>query len=264
MSSDPKEQLAGLVEEMSDELEMASYLAVTRLPTESLRDWHKRLSAILATLPEPGVVSRDREADRTRFTDKAFNDWLDTGISDAGHTVWDAVGDTQAAWKGWEARQFAGDAVLLTRCCGREECGGECGNDWLGMDMYRKPDAYLAPAAPAGEVVTDEAHCATCTCVPGMTPAVRFDASPAEREGAVREHLISMGWTPPGEDAPPAQGFDAEVVGWRVMFATSQHHGFKWEVYDPEGSGGGVREDEVRWPVAALLDALAAAAKGVE
>lgn len=42
-----------------------------------------------------------------------------------------------------------------------------------------------------------EAHCATCACVPGMTPAVRFDTSPAEREGVVRDHLIRMGWTPP-------------------------------------------------------------------
>ena len=45
-----------------------------------------------------------------------------------------------------------------------------------------------------------EAHCATCTCVPGMTPAIRFDTSPAEREGAVREHLIRLGWTPPAGD----------------------------------------------------------------
>lgn len=52
-----KEQLAGLVEEMSGELEMAGYRAVIQLPTESLRDWHERLAATLATLPEPGVVS---------------------------------------------------------------------------------------------------------------------------------------------------------------------------------------------------------------
>lgn len=42
-----------------------------------------------------------------------------------------------------------------------------------------------------------EAHCATCSCAPGMTPAVRFDTTPAERDGVVRDHLIHMGWTPP-------------------------------------------------------------------
>ena len=61
--------------------------------------------------------------------------------------------------------------------------------------------------------VTDGTHCVTCTCAPGMTPAVRFDASPAEREGAVREHLISMGWTPPEAAAPAGEvGFKAWVV----------------------------------------------------
>ena len=44
-----------------------------------------------------------------------------------------------------------------------------------------------------------KAHCTTCSCVPGMTPAVRFDTTPAEREGAVRDHLVRMGWTPPAE-----------------------------------------------------------------
>lgn len=39
-------------------------------------------------------------------------------------------------------------AVELTRCCGREECGGECGNDWRGTEWVRK-------SAPAVEV--DEA-----------------------------------------------------------------------------------------------------------
>ena len=53
-----------------------------------------------------GEARRDREADRARFPDPAFNRWLDEGISDAGHTVWDAVGDVQAAWSGWENRPY--------------------------------------------------------------------------------------------------------------------------------------------------------------
>lgn len=44
----------------------------------------------------------------------------------------------------------------------------------------------------------DGCHCGTCTCNPNMTPAVRFDLSPAQKEGAIRDHLIALGWTPPG------------------------------------------------------------------
>ena len=51
-----------------------------------------------------------------------------------------------------------------------------------------------------------EAHCTTCSCVPGMTPAVRFDITPAEKEGAVRDHLIRMGWTPPSESQEQGGG----------------------------------------------------------
>lgn len=51
-----------------------------------------------------------------------------------------------------------------------------------------------------------EVHCTTCSCVPGMTPAIRFDATPAEKEGAVRDHLIRMGWTPPAEAQPRGRG----------------------------------------------------------
>lgn len=52
------------------------------------------------------AVARDREADRARFADAAFNNWLDEGISDSGHTIWDAVGDVSTAWSGWCAREF--------------------------------------------------------------------------------------------------------------------------------------------------------------
>jgi hypothetical protein len=51
-------------------------------------------------------VARNREADRLRFPDPAFNRWLDEGISDAGHTVWDQIGSVADAWHGWENRAF--------------------------------------------------------------------------------------------------------------------------------------------------------------
>lgn len=37
------------------------------------------------------------------------------------------------------------EAIELTVCCGREECGGECGNEWLGTEWVRKA---ATPAAP--------------------------------------------------------------------------------------------------------------------
>ena len=61
-----------------------------------------------------------------------------------------------------------------------------------------------AQQQPAG----DGCHFGTCTCNPNMTPAVRFDLSPAQMEGAIREHLIRLGWIPPDEHAQsqPAEG----------------------------------------------------------
>lgn len=64
-------------------------------------------------------------------------------------------------------------------------------------------------AALSQQPVMDGCHCGTCTCNPNMTPAVRFDLSPAQQEGAIREHLIRLGWTPP-VDVKPLSEFMAE------------------------------------------------------
>ena len=49
---------------------------------------------------------KDREKDRLRFSDEAFNRWLDEGISDSGHTVYDLVENVCEAWRGWENSQY--------------------------------------------------------------------------------------------------------------------------------------------------------------
>ena len=49
-------------------------------------------------------VVRDREADRRIFPDVDFNAWLDLGISDCGHTVYDSISSIEDAWNGWLAR----------------------------------------------------------------------------------------------------------------------------------------------------------------
>lgn len=59
-----------------------------------------------ASEPQPVAPKRDREADRARFSDPAFNRWLDECISDAGHTVWDQIESVIDAWHGWDNRQF--------------------------------------------------------------------------------------------------------------------------------------------------------------
>jgi hypothetical protein len=67
---------------------------------------HAYALAHIAAPPQVQPPARDREADRARFPDPAFNRWLDEGISDAGHTVWDQVGSVVDAWHGWENRPF--------------------------------------------------------------------------------------------------------------------------------------------------------------
>jgi hypothetical protein len=49
---------------------------------------------------------QDRESDRKRFPDETFNRWLDEGISDSGHTVWDTIDNIYDAWAAWESRSF--------------------------------------------------------------------------------------------------------------------------------------------------------------
>ncbi len=81
------------------------------------------------------VAPRDREADRARFPDPAFNRWLDEGISDAGHTVWDAVGDVQAAWSGWDNRQHYAAPTARQPLTDeqRHEALGSAGPDLLAL-----------------------------------------------------------------------------------------------------------------------------------
>src|SRR5690606_21435107 len=73
--------------------------------------------------------------------------------------------------------------------------------------------------------VEDGCHCGTCTCNPNMTPAVRFDLSPAQQEGVIRDHLISLGWTPPDEHAqqPSVAPVGVEEMQRRLDREESDH-----------------------------------------
>ncbi|WP_425318758.1 hypothetical protein [Pseudomonas nitroreducens] len=64
------------------------------------------------------------------------------------------------------------------------------------------------------------------------------------------------------EMAAPSAPTGQVPDGWRVMRCTSSspRDGDKWEIYDPQGSGGVVSVHDVKdWAVRGLLDALAAA-----
>lgn len=67
---------------------------------------------LISCCPDRKVVpvyakpTKDREKDRLRFNDEAFNRWLDESISDSGHTVYDQINDICDAWHGWFNSQF--------------------------------------------------------------------------------------------------------------------------------------------------------------
>lgn len=63
-------------------------------------------AAIAEQAAPAGEAVANREADRQRFPDVAFNLWLDEGISDAGHIVWDSLNDVCDAWHGWNSRKY--------------------------------------------------------------------------------------------------------------------------------------------------------------
>jgi hypothetical protein len=113
-------------------------------------------------LHEKSQPKSDREADRARFTDKDFNRWLDDGISDAGHTVWDAVGCIASAWAGWEARsmlnwnahQLEHPEAVTTQAL-LAEVQELIGNEYMDARARRrltgwleKAQAFMAPTEP--------------------------------------------------------------------------------------------------------------------
>jgi hypothetical protein len=49
----------------------------------------------------------------------------------------------------YAAPTAAPHTVLVTACCGRRECGGECGNEWMGMER-------VLAALPAVQPLTEE------------------------------------------------------------------------------------------------------------
>lgn len=116
--------------------------------------------------------------------------------------------------------ETAVEAVARAICVACEENpdrqGDARGNEFRWQDYRDAALAALSAFTAAQQPTEDGCHCGTCTCNPNMTPAVRFDLSPAQMEGAIRDHLIRLGWTPPDEHAvsqPAAPSETVNVIG---------------------------------------------------
>ena len=160
-------------------------------------EWREKWAHLWGASSAAAVPLRNREADRQRFPDPAFNRWLDEGISDAGHTVWDQVGDVCAAWHGWWNREFyatpappqavpATDARSLI-----EECRSALAEELSAWDIdpplhhvkqaHDKCVAWLAaPTAPVAVQSDDSAGllaCVTCGAPEDWAAPVAVDAA---------------------------------------------------------------------------------------
>ena len=87
-----------------------------KFPTMLRKMWSGgEVQAWLDELPQLFTAPvKDREKDRLRFSDEAFNRWLDESISDSGHTVYDQIPDVCCAGPGWFNREFYAPAEVDT------------------------------------------------------------------------------------------------------------------------------------------------------
>ena len=119
-------------------------------------DWKRaimeRRNSIAKVLDVKANERREREADRKRFHDPAFNEWLDEGISDAGHTVWDATENIADAWSGWKNREYYGKAQVQQPQERECECCSGTGaiNERLGGEWNANPAAKCPECDGAG------------------------------------------------------------------------------------------------------------------
>jgi len=102
-------------------------------------------------------VVRDREADRKRFPDPAFNEWLDVGISDSGHTVWCSITNIEEAWAGWSNRPYyappPSDQAVISDEVVQKFRGiilASGSNAWASTDAVREALDWYESAFPRG------------------------------------------------------------------------------------------------------------------
>lgn len=102
-----KDQIAVLEEDLAQRDAEIERLKAPRQRDNEILALRARIADLESQQAASAGGDRDREADRAVFTDPLFNKWLDEPITENGeYTVWHQVGDTGAAWHGWENRQF--------------------------------------------------------------------------------------------------------------------------------------------------------------
>lgn len=114
-------------------------VAVATLTAGTDEGFHDRLYGMKL------VLILDPNADTETGNEVELTLGMTTGTGDA-ETAYFHAKDESTLTAG-----VRGDAVELTLCCGREECGGECGNEWRGTAWYRK-NATPQPARADEEV----------------------------------------------------------------------------------------------------------------
>lgn len=101
------------------------------------------LRAVAEAAVKDAVGGRDRDADRQKFSDPAFNRWLDESITENGEfSVWHQLGDVATAWSAWESRpHYERKACDLCDCTGdiHDQTG-----EWRGECSYCRPQAIAA------------------------------------------------------------------------------------------------------------------------
>lgn len=152
--------------------------------------------------PEPLTNADLNPSDIVRFRGK---EWRVQGIDDENPYIGLLLLDVAEPK---DSPDFHGTDFPITRGSNRRPKDGY-NRRWRwaraeDVELVSRGEHVLSPGEPEARVGGEDCHCATCTCASGMTPAVRFDTSPVEREGAVRDHLIRMGWTPPQQPAAPS------------------------------------------------------------
>lgn len=141
-------RLGALIElHMDDSTKLLKMLGVAD-ETKENDHWHYRKECFVdfdkvSTTVKDAVGGRDRESDRHRFPDPAFNRWLDESITENGEfSVWHLLGDITPAWAAWESRpQYERKACDLCDCTGdiHDQTG-----EWRGECPYCRPQASAA------------------------------------------------------------------------------------------------------------------------
>lgn len=116
-------------------------------------------------------------------------------------------------------------------------------------DVFRRCANDLEKALSRIDASPKGGHCTTCACDPNMTPAIRFDLSPAMVEGEVRNHLIALGWTPPDSPKGGSDAHDAARLDWLAQHGASLRkdpNDSLWYLVSPYRMGNAIVDDHKR------------------